>query len=275
MRWRRWTESLLNEALRAPATVWKARFLVECLLVGVLASSAFVVLLFATGHHLAAIATVAGDVAFVLCLAALKRVKRYDVVAHVGLAVCLGVFGIPSVTERELDPAILAWTCVVPYIAALILPTRRALFWGAVSLGAIAFVLVLRGPGTGAAPDMLVSTARVVALVATVFVFGIRFAQEQGSALSELSSANRAKSAFLATMSHEIRTPMNGVLGITEVLLSGPLDVETREKLNLVRESGHTLVALINATMLFAATPGMPGTSTIGAPFRVAGSPAT
>ena len=33
-------------------------------------------------------------------------------------------------------------------------------------------------------------------------------------------SANRAKSAFLATMSHEIRTPMNGVIGMVEVLLA-------------------------------------------------------
>ena len=36
-------------------------------------------------------------------------------------------------------------------------------------------------------------------------------------------SANRAKSAFLATMSHEIRTPMNGVIGMTSLLLDTSL----------------------------------------------------
>ena len=34
-----------------------------------------------------------------------------------------------------------------------------------------------------------------------------------------VESANRAKSAFLATMSHELRTPLNGILGMAQMLL--------------------------------------------------------
>ena len=35
------------------------------------------------------------------------------------------------------------------------------------------------------------------------------------------TSANRAKSAFLASMSHELRTPMTGIMGVRDLLLAG------------------------------------------------------
>jgi signal transduction histidine kinase/ActR/RegA family two-component response regulator len=58
--------------------------------------------------------------------------------------------------------------------------------------------------------------------------------------------ANRAKTQFLATMSHEIRTPMTGVLGVAELLAHTSLDSQQRELLQVVQESGSTLVALIS-----------------------------
>ncbi len=59
-------------------------------------------------------------------------------------------------------------------------------------------------------------------------------------------AANRAKSSFLAHMSHEIRTPMNGVLGLTEVVLAGPLQDQQRHHLQLVQKSAQTLMQIIN-----------------------------
>ncbi|MCA9215166.1 MAG: response regulator, partial [Planctomycetales bacterium] len=60
------------------------------------------------------------------------------------------------------------------------------------------------------------------------------------------TSANHAKTQFLTTVSHEIRTPMNGVLGITELLLRTPLTPAQETHLKVVRESGQSLLALMN-----------------------------
>jgi signal transduction histidine kinase len=59
-------------------------------------------------------------------------------------------------------------------------------------------------------------------------------------------AANRAKSGFLANMSHEIRTPLNGILGMTELALQTARDPESRQYMGLVRQSGQTLLGIIN-----------------------------
>jgi PAS domain S-box-containing protein len=62
-------------------------------------------------------------------------------------------------------------------------------------------------------------------------------------------SADRLKSAFLATMSHELRTPLNSIIGFTGIILQGlvgELTEEQRKQLNMVRDSAHHLLSLIN-----------------------------
>ena len=68
----------------------------------------------------------------------------------------------------------------------------------------------------------------------------------------EADQANRAKSIFLATMSHEIRTPMNGVLGMLELLEMTKLDAEQRTTLGIVRESGKSLLRIIDDILDFS-----------------------
>ncbi len=69
---------------------------------------------------------------------------------------------------------------------------------------------------------------------------------------AELETANRAKSTFLATMSHEIRTPMNGVLGMLELLGMTSLDAEQRKTVGIVRESGRSLLRIIDDILDFS-----------------------
>lgn len=59
-------------------------------------------------------------------------------------------------------------------------------------------------------------------------------------------AASVAKSQFLANISHEIRTPLNGVLGMAQIMDRGELAPVQRSHLAIIRESGATLLTLLN-----------------------------
>ena len=65
----------------------------------------------------------------------------------------------------------------------------------------------------------------------------------------QLERAAQMKDEFLASMSHELRTPLNAILGLSEAMQSeiyGELDERMLRPLQLVRDSGHHLLDLIN-----------------------------
>ena len=78
-----------------------------------------------------------------------------------------------------------------------------------------------------------------------------RTAQLEESNL-QLVDANQAKSNFLSMMSHEIRTPMNGVLGMLELLSLSDLEPSQRTTLQIVRESGRSLLRIIDDILDFS-----------------------
>lgn len=72
---------------------------------------------------------------------------------------------------------------------------------------------------------------------------------ELAEAKERAESADRVKSAFLATMSHELRTPLNSILGFTGIIhqgLVGPLNPEQKKQLGMVMNSARHLLSLIN-----------------------------
>jgi PAS domain S-box-containing protein len=74
-----------------------------------------------------------------------------------------------------------------------------------------------------------------------------RQAETERAARRAAELANRAKSEFLANMSHELRTPLNGILGYAQLLLLGDgLNEAQRRGLDIIRQSGDHLLALIN-----------------------------
>jgi len=69
------------------------------------------------------------------------------------------------------------------------------------------------------------------------------------AAKNRAESADRIKSAFLASMSHELRTPLNSIIGFTGIMLqglAGPLNPEQKKQMTMVQNSSRHLLSLIN-----------------------------
>jgi len=106
---------------------------------------------------------------------------------------------------------------------------------------------------------------RIYGFIATSFVLGALLVENArlymgvGERSRELErarqaalEAEKAKGAFLATMSHEIRTPMFGVMGMLELLSLTRLDHEQHTTLQVVRESGKSLLRIIDDILDFS-----------------------
>lgn len=97
--------------------------------------------------------------------------------------------------------------------------------------------------------DRVTSLVFLAGLVGYV-IDAVRTMRESARAREEAEAkaleASQAKSTFLAMMSHELRTPMNGVLGLAHALRGTPLDAQQAGYLEMIEESGHGLMAILN-----------------------------
>ncbi|MCW5623358.1 MAG: PAS domain S-box protein [Burkholderiales bacterium] len=94
------------------------------------------------------------------------------------------------------------------------------------------------------------ASGHAVSLEGTVHDITVRVRlQAEREQRHRAETADRLKSAFLATMSHELRTPLNSIIGFTGILLrglAGPLNPEQNKQLGMVQASARHLLALVN-----------------------------
>ncbi|MDR0197099.1 MAG: response regulator [Oscillospiraceae bacterium] len=89
-----------------------------------------------------------------------------------------------------------------------------------------------------------------IIIIFNVFIAGLL--KPLRKSMVEAESANRAKSAFLASMSHEIRTPINAIIGMTEIGRIAD-DVERKDyAIGKIKEASEHLLGVINDILDFS-----------------------
>ena len=122
--------------------------------------------------------------------------------------------------------------------------TSPAIFWATAAptfAGTLAVVLAAARAGAPAAMLCALTLSATLLFVAALAVRGVAL-----RALQSARAASASKGAFLAQVSHEIRTPLNGVLGMAQIMSSGELSDEQRERLEVINRSGRALLSRLN-----------------------------
>ena len=68
----------------------------------------------------------------------------------------------------------------------------------------------------------------------------------------KIERAGAAKRQFLTNMSYEIRTPMNSIINLSELMLKGNQDDETRSAVNTIRSAAYDLLSIIDDVLTYA-----------------------
>ncbi|MBL8923684.1 MAG: response regulator [Myxococcaceae bacterium] len=158
------------------------------------------------------------------------------------LLVCL-------VAAVRIDVTWLVWSAVISIGAFYVGGLRTGLGWSVIAL-----VTSLVAAGLADRPSWsTASLVRLLLLGPTLAALGGLYELSRRRMLEELEAARLAaldardaRGRLLARVSHEIRTPLNGVLGLSQSLLTQPLPDDVRRDLDLIRQSGTGLLAMIN-----------------------------
>lgn len=86
-----------------------------------------------------------------------------------------------------------------------------------------------------------------LALAALVWIIPlISLNRQLRQAKEAAESANAAKGRYLAFLTHEIRTPLNGLVGVVDLMNSGPITGEQREQVQLLEHATQNLLRLVD-----------------------------
>ncbi len=157
------------------------------------------------------------------------------------LAVALLISGYVLVFAQLRSSPLQALLISSPYgvVAAIV----AASLWGSPLFWSFLAVLPFTGAGLFVMVTMnMLREERIRAFQADQ----ARLIEELEAARDRANAASEAKSSFLGVVSHELRTPMNGVLGAAQLMGSTALDQTQREYLSIIRNSGDSLLSLLN-----------------------------
>jgi len=146
---------------------------------------------------------------------------------------------------------------VISYILILMLPTLISMYYSGMKLGIllagamllfIGFNIVYSAKHNKIWEKLQKNREKMFLQAEELELYN----KELNIALEESKDAARIKSEFLANMSHEIRTPMNGIIGAADILRGMKIDTETRKMVDIIYQSGNSLVTIINDILDFS-----------------------
>ncbi|HZP88395.1 MAG TPA: response regulator [Burkholderiales bacterium] len=219
----------------------------------------------------AAAAVALSAIPCVLALAIYKRTRQARVALHGVAAASFAIISFLVIWQGGLSSPAAGWLVLMPIPLVTAGDIRGGLFWFVlvmsemVILGAIELAGIPLPYHRGENPQLLFILCQP-GLCVVVFMFLLAVGRARHDAKQQLErrnaelskardlalAASQAKTQFLANISHEIRTPMNGVLGATEYLSTTSLGEEQSHFVQIIRQSGESLLALLNDVLEFS-----------------------
>lgn len=105
-------------------------------------------------------------------------------------------------------------------------------------------------------PDLVISFIGTVFFIIMLIYIQEKFYLRQQEKIKcssrKIERAGAAKRQFLSNMSYEIRTPMNSIINLSEIMLKGEKDDETKSAVKTVRSAAYDLLAIIDDVLTYA-----------------------